>query len=569
LPNVRICILPQIAFFIDDTPPIGKSDAQPIRSSAPMRLAFALAFAIPATHAAAEPKPVTPEAMKAHISFLADDLLEGRDTGSRGHEIAARYVASELEAAGLTPANTGSWFQQVPFVSGLVDQSSSKFSIAGQSFTNRSDVLFGAGRKPGREQIAGNVVFGGYCIHDPKRGQRDFAGLALKGKIVACLQGFPVGMPSDVGAHYGRTKAQMAQAAGAVGIINIRTLLRERTRTWARELEGPIHPSLAWRKPDGSGFSEAPGIQFGVTLHDKAAAALFAGAKVPLTAILAEADKTGGRPKGFALTPMVALDRTTTGGTLSSPNVVAMLPGSDPALAKEVLLVMAHLDHVGVDEKKDGDKIFNGAMDNATGTAALIEAAKALAASAGRPKRSILFAAVTAEEKGLIGADYLARHPIVDGRVVAVVNLDMPVLLYDFKDVIAFGAEHSTMGSAVAAAGAKLGVALSPDPLPAEGLFTRSDHYRFVQQGVPSIFLMTGFQNGGDVQFAEFLKTHYHRVTDDLARPIDWKAAAKFATLNTLIAAEIANAPAAPMWFADSFFGAEFAAGAAKAVRAK
>lgn len=528
-------------------------------------LLASLPFIIGTSNAPAE--TITAEAMRAHIEFLASDALEGRETGTRGYEIAAEYVATRFRAAGIQPVSDKGWFQQVPFIANLVDEKTSRLSINGQSFTPRQDVLFGPARTAGSEMVEGNVVFAGYGIDDPKNGQNDYKGLNVKGKIVAVLFGFPKGTPSDVGAHYSRSKAKMAEARGAIGVIIIRTLERERTRPWVRESEGPQHPTMSWAKADGQMFVDAPGIRFSATLADNAAEALFAGAPKPLKRVLDEADKQGGRPKGFALKPVAKLERTTSSDTVSSPNVIGMIPGSDPALANEYVLLMAHLDHVGVDPTKSGDKISNGAMDNASGTAALLEAGRVLA-SGPRPKRSVLFAAVTAEERGLLGSDYLARNPVVgNGRVVSVVNLDMPVLLYDFQDVIAFGAEHSTMGSAVARAAASQGVSLSPDPLPSEGLFTRSDHYSFVKQGVPSVFLMTGFKNGGDKQFQDFLKTHYHKVSDDLALPFDWNAAAKFARLNAAIASEIANAPTAPSWYADSFFGKTFAPGATKAQR--
>ena len=249
----------------------------------------------------------------------------------------------------------------------------------------------------------------------------------------------------------------------------------------------------------------------------------------------------------------------------ASPNVLAVLPGSDPALAGEHVLLMAHLDGLGTLDRAGEDDIHNGAMDNSTGVATLIEVARAMTEGGARPKRSILFAAVTAEEDGLLGAQYLARNPVE--KVVGVVNLDMPVLLYDFTDVIAFGAEHSTLGPIVARAGGRMGVRLTPDPLPQEGLFTRSDHYRFVQAGIPSVFLMTGFANGGEKKFTGFLHGAYHSPNDDLAQPFDWKAGAKFARLNYLIAREIADAPQAPRWYQDSFFGRTLAPNAEKARR--
>jgi Zn-dependent M28 family amino/carboxypeptidase len=254
---------------------------------------------------------------------------------------------------------------------------------------------------------------------------------------------------------------------------------------------------------------------------------------------------------------------------ITSPNVLAVLPGSDPELADEYVLLMAHLDHVGTDPTREGDKIYNGAMDNATGIATMLEVARAMATAPDRPKRSILFAAVTAEEDGLLGSQYLARNIPVGGKVVGVVNLDMPVLLYDFTDVIAFGSDHSTLGPIVARAAGRMNVALSPDPLPQEGLFTRSDHYRFVQEGVPSVFLMTGFAGPGREAFGGFLANHYHKPSDDLALPIDWNAGAKFARINYLIAREIADSPERPRWYADSFFGQTVAAKQDKAQRPK
>ncbi len=507
---------------------------------------------------------ITPEAMRAHVEFLASDALEGRETGTRGYDIAAQYVASRFRAAGMQPVSDKGWFQQVPFIANLVDEKTSSLSINGQSFTLRQDVLFGPARSAGTEIVEGNVVFAGFGIDDPRNGQNDYKGLNVKGKIVAVLSGFPKGTPSDIGAHYGRTKAKMAEGRGAIGVVTIRTLERESTRPWARETEGPQHPTMNWAQADGSMFSEAPAIRFSATLGEKAAEALFKTAPRSLEDILIDADKQGGRPKGFALKPVVKIDRTTSSTTVSSPNVVGMILGSDPALANEYVLLMAHLDHNGVDATKADDKIYNGAMDNASGTATLLEAARALA-NGPRPRRPIIFAAVTAEERGLLGSDYLARNAVItNGKVVSVVNLDMPVLLYDFQDVVAFGAEHSTMGDAVARAVASQGIALSPDPIPAEGIFTRSDHYSFVRQGVPSVFLITGFKNGGEQQFQNFLKTHYHKVSDDLALPFDWNAAAKFARINTMIAAEIANADQAPPMVCRQLLRQNICAGCAK-----
>jgi Zn-dependent M28 family amino/carboxypeptidase len=233
-------------------------------------------------------------------------------------------------------------------------------------------------------------------------------------------------------------------------------------------------------------------------------------------------------------------------------------------------MLTGHLDHLGILPGKNGDTIANGAMDNAAGIATMLEAARAFVESGVRPMRSILFVALTGEEKGLQGSAYLARHPLPTGhRTVANVNLDMPILTYDFADVIAFGAEHSTMGPIVARALAQDGLTLSPDPTPDEGLFTRSDHYSFVKQGVPAVFLKTGFGGSGKAASDKFRAAHYHQVSDEVEQPFDWRAGARFARINYLIARELANAPEAPKWYNGSYFGELFASEQPKAPRAQ
>jgi len=239
-----------------------------------------------------------------------------------------------------------------------------------------------------------------------------------------------------------------------------------------------------------------------------------------------------------------------------SANVAGVIEGSDPALKDEVVVLSAHLDHVGTCPEVKGDTLCNGAMDNAMGVASMIEVAHGFKHLKARPKRSVLFLAVTAEEKGLVGADYFAQNPTFPkGNLVANVNLDMPLITYDFKDVVAFGAERSSIGPAVARAGATLGIALVPDPQPEQGLFTRSDHYRFVQQGIPAVFLVTGPGGEGAAAMAAFLETHYHQPSDDMKLPFKWGAAARFVALNLAIARELADMPARPSWNKGDFFG--------------
>ena len=529
--------------------------------------ALALASLALASPAQAQPPAFSPESFRSHVTFLADDRLEGRDSGSRGYDLAALYVASRLEALGLRPAGKDGWYQQVPFLEYRLGGEPASLAIGGRRFLHGQEVILNPTPEAAPVSLEAPAVFVGYGLQSPELGIDDYKGLDVRGKVVVVLNGFPRDMKSDVGAHLNSEKRRVASERGAIGLVSLRTLSEAKRRPFSRLQEHAGEPAMGWIGEDGPPYSPAPGLRFRATLDTAAAEALFAGAKTPLARVLDQAERSGGRPKGFALKPKISVAQQSTQRRFTSPNVLAVLPGSDPALAGEYVLLMAHLDHEGIKPSGEGDRIYNGAMDNAVGIATMLEVARALATSPDRPKRSILFAAVTAEEDGLLGAEYLARHEVPGGKVAAVVNLDMPVLLYDFTDVIAFGAEHSTMGNAVARAGRGMGVALSPDPLPEEGLFTRSDHYRFVQEGVPSVFLMTGFANGGREKFTHFLSTHYHKVTDDLRLPIDWRAGAKFARINYEIAREIADSPQAPRWYADSFFGKVLAPAGEKATR--
>jgi hypothetical protein len=509
-----------------------------------------------------------PEAFRAHVTFLADDLLEGRDTGSRGYEIAASYVATRFQALGLKPGNNGSWYQQVPFTVARFGPTPAQVTIGGRTFRNTEDVLVRPTSAEANQTVDAPVVFAGYGLDVPSRGFNDYRGLDVKGKWVAVLPGSPKGTQSEMGAHLNAEKVRMAERRGAIGVVTLLTPQELERRSWERRVEGNREPDFAWMIASGQPYRMAPGVAGAAALNLPASEALFAGSKRSLSAIFAEAAREGGKPRGFALKQRLKLERQSVTQQVTSPNVIAILPGTDPALASEYVMLTGHLDHEGMDPDAKDDKIYNGAMDNAVGIATMLEVARAMANSPTRPRRSVIFAALTAEEKGLLGAQYLARHPVVGtGKVVGVVNLDMPVLLYDFTDVIAFGSDHSTLGPIVSRAVAQANVTLSPDPLPQEGLFTRSDHYRFVQEGIPSIFLMTGFAGEGAERFRGFLATNYHKPTDDLKQPINWEAGAKFARINYLIANEIANAPEAPKWYLDSFFGQTVGADRPKAQR--
>ena len=526
------------------------------------------ALAAPRAKVPASSFTPSPEAIRAHMTFLADDAMEGREAGTRGYDIAANYVAAQYALLGVKPgAAGGSYLQRVPLLA-FKNASEGTFSMIGADGAATA-LKFGEDYLPSAQAHATEVsvnaplVFAGYGVVAPEKGRDDYAGLDVKGKIVVLLGGAPSGFQTEERAHYGNGTVKRLEAArrGAVGVISMGTTSGEKRRPFERGVAGYREWRMTWRDAQDVGYVRGVSAPTLASISLKGAAKLFAGAPTALDAVLAAAETPEGAVKGFDLGFKASVALKSEIEKRESSNVVGVIEGANPALKAQTIVLSAHLDHTGVHTHGTAaDKINNGALDNASGIATLLEVARGFKNAKTKPGRTILLVAVTAEEKGLIGSEYFANNPTVaKADIVANVNLDMPVLLYPFTDVIAFGADRSTLGPAVARAAGRVGIALSADPMPEEGLFTRSDHYRFVEQGVPSVFLMTGFQNGGEKGFKDFLATHYHKPSDDLNLPIDYVAAAKFALVNYEIARELANTPARPVWKAGDFFGTQFA----------
>ena len=521
---------------------------------------------------AAAPPPVDPLArsLEAEVRFLSDDLFEGRGLGSRGHELAAKHVAAEFTRMGLQPAGTNGWFQRINFAESRFTSTGETMTVANGAtsavWRNGTDMALSSGDRDGAETITAPLVFIGYGIRDKRLGIDDLVGIDLKGKIAVALIGAPPSLNSEIAAHAGRMKGASVLAAGGIGLIQVRSLADSARLPWAKLAARGRLPRRVLLGPDGTPLGDGAGLAVRATISENAAAQLFAGAPQEFAAIQAAAAK--GPVAGFALPGTVTIERAQAATRVTSPNVIGILPGSRPALARDMVMLSAHLDHVGMGEGT-GDRIFNGAMDNASGVAVLLDTARALVKA--RPARSILFVVTTAEESGLLGAEYFARFPTVAmPRVVSVVNLDMPILTCDFADIVPFGADRSTMMTAVMAAAKAEKLAVSPDPQPAEAIFTRSDHYPLVRAGVPAVFLKTGWrdQRGGTrCQAAErtFRVEHYHERSDDMTMPWDWAAAARFTRLTTGIMRRIADAPQPPRWYAGDYFGESFAPAAVKA----
>lgn len=507
--------------------------------------------------------------IKADVAYLADDKLEGRYTGSPGYETAAKYVASRFAELGLTPGNDGSWYQQVPFAQAERRAGAASGLLVGdQLFANGVDVSLYPNSAFPDQKLTADAVFVGYGLDAPEIGSDDYAGLDVRGKIAIALWGYPVGAPSEIAAHLNSEKARMAKEHGAVGLLSIYTPLMKKIISWDAIRGRADEPDVKWIGADGKPTYPGPNLPVTGYIGARATEALFAGSSTPLSELLSATTQKDARPKGFALNKRVTVERHSNVRRMNSPNVLAILPGSDPRLKDEYIVMSAHLDHIGHIKLENGDDIANGAMDNAMGVAVMLEAARAIVESGVKPKRSILFAALTAEEEGLLGAEYLAKHPVVGkGKVVGVVNMDMPIVTYDFQDVVAFGAEHSTIAQTVARAIAAEGIKLSPDPAPEQVAFVRTDHYPFVKAGVPAVSLDLGPAGPGAKATEEFLANHYHRVSDDMKLPFDWAAAARFAKINYLIATQLANDAEPPRWYEGDYFGDHFAKGERKAPR--
>ncbi|RYE88129.1 MAG: M20/M25/M40 family metallo-hydrolase [Hyphomicrobiales bacterium] len=483
--------------------------------------------------------------------------MKGRDTGSPEAAITEQYVAAQMLAAGLKPAGAnGSWLQPVPLVSfKSADHGSLAIKRGDTAVPLEWGVDYFARANPhiAKVSVSAPVVFAGYGVVDKASGHDDYKGLDVKGKIVAVIRDAPKTITSsDARAHLSQPDEQARVAAehGAVGVILIEGNTRHAVFPFAATKPYWNNVAMTWSDGTPPAGGSAPPFAY---LGMDGAAKLFAGSKIKWDAVLA-ADKTGKKLPRGPLGVTVEGTANTEISKVSGNNVVGMLEGTD--LKGEYVAISAHLDHVGVGKPDaTGDAIYNGAMDNAVGTGSMLEVAKRFRAEGKKPRRSILFVAVTAEEKGLVGSEYFAANPTVPkGSIVADVNLDMPILTYAFEDLVAIGADHSSLGAIVAEAAASEGVKVVPDPLPQENFFVRSDHYSFVKAGIPSVSLDLGPGGPGAAAAKEFLDKHYHQPSDEIGL-IDWTQALRFVKLNYAIASALANADERPTWNKGDFFG--------------
>lgn len=517
-----------------------------------------VASAQPAASPDSLPGRIRPEWLSAHVRFLADPLLRGRETGTPGAELAARYVAAELERLGLEPLGPdGSFLLPVPLRRSAVVAERTSLSLATaagpEPLVLGRDFFLHADKRVTALRRSGPLVFVGWGVTAPELGYDDYQGVDARGKFVVTLFGGPSALPPDQRGHYAAlaVKERNAYARGAIGVVTLFPGPAEIVGSQLGQLEG-----FAWVDPAGeprSPFFEQGAV---IRLTDTGTDRLLRAAGRSLMEV---AGALARGPASFPIDATLTLEAEFTHHALSASNAAGVLRGSDPALAGEFVVYSAHLDHVGVGRPVDGDSVYHGAIDNAGGTAAMLAVARAWTAMP-RPRRSAIFLAVTAEEKGILGSDHFTHHPPVPASaIVANVNLDNFVMTTPVQDFVAYGASYSTLEDDVRQAGARLGLQLSDDPLPEMTIFTRSDHYPFMKRGVPGVMLFPGRASGAGqrdgraTQLAWFGSVH-HTPRDRFDQGIDWQAGVTYATANLLIGRSVANAAARPRWRGRAFF---------------
>jgi Peptidase family M28 len=493
----------------------------------------------------------------AHVAVLADDKLEGRDTGSPGHLKAAQYVAEEFAKAGLEPAGTEGFFQTIKLTARKLDESRSSLVLlraAGEEpLTLGTDAVLGARVEPAAE-LEAELVFAGHGLSIPEANYDDFSDLDARGKIVVFLAGAPTRIPGPLAAHMQSTheRTGLLKEKGAIGLVIIQNP-KNMDIPWERAALARFMPAMSLADP---ALDESHGLKLMATLNPARAEKLFAGSGHTFREILEAADADQPLPH-FVIPARLKATAAVERSAVVSQNVVGVVRGHDPELKNEYVIFTAHLDHVGIGKPIKGDAIYNGAMDNASGVATELDVAALLKASGKKLRRSVLFAAVTGEEKGLLGSRYFAQYPTVDAAsIVANINTDMFLPLFSLKRLTIYGLAESDLGDDAVAVARSQGIEPQADIEPKRNIFIRSDQYSFIRRGIPALALKVGFTKGSpEEQTAKkWLTERYHAPSDDVDQPVDKAAAGEFDVFVAKLLERIANRDQRPRWKDTSFF---------------
>lgn len=492
-----------------------------------------------------------------YVKVLAADDMEGRETGSAGLRKAQEYVVEQLKRAGLEPVGSRAYYQPMQFVSRQIMEKDSSLALVhnGQvePLTLGDDAIFST-RVELAPSVEAPLIFAGYGLTIPELSYNDLANLDLRDKVVVIFAGAPAEVPGALASHYQSAgeRWKALRKAGAVGVI---TILNPTAMDipWSRISANRAHPSMALK---GVEFDETAGQQLAVTFNPEKAQKLFEGSGHTLQELVDLVKDRKPLPR-FPLTISVRARATVNKKEVESANLVAQLPGSDPKLKNEYVVLSAHLDHLGVGEPINGDRIYNGAMDNASGSAVLLDLIGSLKKSPKKLKRSLLFVFVTGEEKGLLGSRYFTTHPTVKpGSMIANINIDMFLPIVPLKVLTVYGLGESELGDMAREVAQQLGVQVQADPEPQRNAFIRSDQYNFIRHGVPALAMGVGFEKGSPEQeiFKSWRTQRYHAPSDDLDQPVDLATAGKYEEIVRALMVRAADGPGRPQWKTDSFF---------------
>lgn len=483
--------------------------------------------------------------------------MEGRETGSKGEHAAQEYAIQQLKAAGVEPAGVNGFYQPVKFVSRKIVESESSVTLLRdgkrEPLTIGDDLIVSARISPAPHVEAG-LVFAGYGLRIPEANYDDFSGLDAKGKLVVIISGSPAGVSGAVASHY-QTAVERWKTLKSVGAIGMITLINPALVEipWKRIALNRNHPAMDLDYPE---FNETAGEQLSAYMNPASADKLFAGSDHNFEEIADLAKQHKPLPH-FPLTGSIEATTKIDTHSVESANLVGRLPGADPSLKDEYVVLSAHLDHLGIAEPVNGDTIYNGAMDNGSGSALLLDLAESLHQDPAKLKRSVLFVLVTGEEKGLLGSKYFTAHPTVAIKsMVADINVDMFLPIIPLKVFTVYGLAESDLGDRVRKAAQSIGLDVQPDPEPQRNIFVRSDQYNFIRHGIPSVMMDVGAQPGSDdaKTLAEWRHTRYHAPSDDVNQPVNLETEAKYEEMIRRLTIAVADDNHRPEWKPDSYF---------------
>jgi Zn-dependent M28 family amino/carboxypeptidase len=529
------------------------------------RAAASLLLVLPASLAAQARAGITAAEIDAHLRFLSSDLLEGRAPGTRGGRITAEYIASELRGYGLEPGVNGSYFQPVPIDVLTTQPGSARASVSGKAtatLRQSEDVVLSAGSAVPQSTAHGELVFVGYGAVAPEYKWDDYKGTDLKGKIMLVLVNDPPATPAEptlfggrVMTYYGRWtyKYEEAERRGAAGAIIV-----HRTDQAGYPFQVLVGSNSTGQRllPRDPKLPPPLGVRAWIT--DSAATALLRQAGLDMAALRKQAESRDFRPVPTGIVADLAMASTVE--RVTSENVVGVVRGSDPKLGKEYVVLSSHWDHLGVGTPVNGDSIYNGAFDNASGVSTILAIAR-VAATRPRPKRSLLFAFVTAEESGLLGSAYFAQSPTVPlSQIAANLNVDEANFVGPTRDVVLLGLEKSSLGPSLAAMLRPDGIRVMPKEHPERGQFYRSDHFSLAKAGVPAVSIESGIdfvgkpKGWGEQWWEEYNDKRYHQPSDEYRPDFDLSGSVQLGEMVLRFARRLADAPAMPTWNADAEF---------------